>query len=199
MFIPKVYDKMEELMGVNVLSKLKTCGKSVMIYPLAKIVNPHLVEIGDHSRLVDFSFIHGGRGTKIGRYVDFQQFASIWSNGETLIGDFVSIGPGVVISSAYYRYKEGAFMTGVVPPEFAEINFGKVVIGDHAHIGANCTITFNVNIGEGAVVGANSVVTKDCDPWGIYVGSPLRKIGNRPKSVLNLVPKLDKWAAEHNY
>ena len=166
-----------------------------MIFPLAKVVSPHLVEIGDHSRLTDFTFIHGGKGTKIGRYVDIQPFATIWSCGEAEIGDFVAIGPGVVISSAYYRYKEGAFMTGVVPPEFANINFGKVIIEDHAHIGANTTITLNTRIGQGAVVGANSVVTKDCEPWGIYVGTPAKKVGERPKDVLNLVPKLDEWAA----
>ena len=38
-----------------------------------------------------------------------------------------------------------------------------------------------VKIGEGAVIGANSFVNKDLDPWGIYVGSPAKKIGERKK------------------
>ncbi len=35
--------------------------------------------------------------------------------------------------------------------------------------------------GEGCVIGAGSFVNKDCEPWGIYVGSPARKIATRPK------------------
>ena len=52
---------------------------------------------------------------------------------------------------------------------------------DDAYIGANCTIMPGVTIGEGAVVGANALVNKDLDPWGIYVGVPCKKIGEREK------------------
>jgi galactoside O-acetyltransferase len=39
----------------------------------------------------------------------------------------------------------------------------------------------NVRIGEGAIIGSNSLVLKDVEPWSINVGSPCRKIGERPK------------------
>jgi acetyltransferase-like isoleucine patch superfamily enzyme len=48
------------------------------------------------------------------------------------------------------------------------------------YIGAKSVI-MPVTIGEGAVIGAGSFVNKDLDPWGIYVGSPAKKIGERPK------------------
>ena len=38
-----------------------------------------------------------------------------------------------------------------------------------------------VTIGEGALVGSNAFVNKDLEPWGIYVGSPVKKIGEREK------------------
>ena len=38
-----------------------------------------------------------------------------------------------------------------------------------------------VTIGEGALVGANAFVNKDLEPWGIYVGAPCKKVGERKK------------------
>ena len=58
----------DENMGEVVKSKIK-CGEDVEIYPLAKIIKPNVVEIGEHSKVDDFTFIYGGSGIKIGRYV----------------------------------------------------------------------------------------------------------------------------------
>lgn len=49
-------------------------------------------------------------------------------------------------------------------------------IGRGAWLGANVTILPGVNIGDGAVVGAGSVVTKDVEPNAVVVGSPARKV-----------------------
>lgn len=57
---------------------------------------------------------------------------------------------------------------------------GKLEIGNDVYIGAKCVI-MPVKIGEGAVIGAGSFVNKDLEPWGIYVGSPAKKIGEREK------------------
>jgi len=57
---------------------------------------------------------------------------------------------------------------------------GKLVVGDDVYIGAR-SIIMPITIGEGAVIGAGSFVNKDVEPWGIYVGSPARKIGERPR------------------
>ncbi|MEZ4846838.1 MAG: acyltransferase [Bdellovibrionota bacterium] len=55
---------------------------------------------------------------------------------------------------------------------------GKLVVGNDVYIGARSTI-MPVTIGEGCVIGAGSFVNKDCEPWGIYVGSPAKKIGEK--------------------
>ena len=54
----------DENMGEKVRSRLKYCGEAVSIYPLAKIVKPEVVELGDHSAIDDFTFIYGGKGIK---------------------------------------------------------------------------------------------------------------------------------------
>ena len=63
-----------------------------------------------------------------------------------------------------------------------------VTIGDYAWIGLNCIILKGVAIGEGAIIGAGSVVTKDVPPHSLAVGSPAR-------IVRSLVPNEDRSAA----
>lgn len=169
-----------ELMGENVKSKLRTCGKDVKIYPLAKIAFPHVVDIGDHSKIRDFAFIFAGEGVKIGEYTDIQPHTVIWGGGETVIGSRVSTGPGTVFLSATYSHAPGLKMVDGLGEGQTAVLGGKLVVGDDVYIGARCTI-MPVNIGEGAVIGAGSLVTKDCEPWGIYVGNPARKVGERQR------------------
>ena len=169
-----------ELMGDNVRDKLKSCGKDVRLYPLAKIAFPHVVELGDNCKIRDFVFIFAGKGVKIGEYTDVQPHTIIWGGGETIIGDRVSTGPGTVFLSATYSHAPGLKMVDGMQEGETAVRGGKIEIGNDVYIGANCTI-MPVKIGDGAVIGAGSFVNKDLEPWSIYVGSPAKKIGEREK------------------
>ncbi len=166
-----------ELMGENVKSKLKSCGEGAVIYPMAKIEFPHVVELGAHSKVRDFAFIFAGEGLIVGEYTDIQPHTVIWGGGLTIIGNRVSTGPGTVFLSATYSHEKGMKMVDGMG-ENSKVKGGKLEIGDDVYIGANCTI-MPVKIGEGCVIGAGSFVGKDCEPWGIYVGSPAKRIGER--------------------
>ena len=54
-----------------------------------------------------------------------------------------------------------------------------MIICNDVWIGANVTITAGTKIGEGAIIGANSIVTKDIEPYTIQAGVPATKIGIR--------------------
>lgn len=61
---------------------------------------------------------------------------------------------------------------------------GEVIIGDNVWIGDKCTILQNVHIGDGVIVAANSVVTKDVPPYSVVGGNPakvLKKIERNNK------------------
>lgn len=91
------------------------------------------------------------------------------NKGRLVLGDRVSIGPGVIIvlnsgaNSSKIRSKL---------PEKKPV----VEIGSDAWIGAGAIILPSVRIGEGAVIGAGSVVTKDVEPHTVVVGNPARVI-----------------------
>ena len=108
----------------------------------------------------------------------FTWFVLIEGGATTVIGDRVFIGPGTKILTSTYAI-DGYYSAEFVPEECHKIEYGDVTIHNDAYIGAECVIMTGVTVGEGAVAGANTLVNKDLEPWGIYVGSPCRKIGTR--------------------
>lgn len=169
-----------ELMGENVRSKLKSCGKDVKLYPMAKIAFPQNVSLGNNVKVRDFAFIFAGEGLVVGDFTDIQPHTVVWGGGLTILGDRVSTGPGTVFLSATYSHAPGLRMVDGLPKGAAVAIGGKLVVGNDVYIGARSVI-MPVTIGEGAIIGAGSFVNKDCEPYGIYVGSPAKKIGERPK------------------
>jgi maltose O-acetyltransferase len=99
-----------------------------------------------------------------------------------ITGSDVSIGPEASILTLGHDPRS---------PDFADRG-GDVVIGDRVWIGYRAIVLPGVSIGEGAVVGAGAVVTKDVEPFSIVAGNPAKKIGDRPKQLeysLNYDPK----------
>ena len=174
----------DENMGEKVKRRLKRCGESVKIYPLAKIVKPEVIEIGDHSMIDDFTFINGGKGIKIGRYVHIASFVSIIGGGELILGDYTVLANGSRILTGTDTYHGGKRMSTALPLEQRNVVRGKIVIEKDAFLGNNVVVHPNVRIGEGAIIGSNSLALKDIEPWSINVGSPCKKMGIRPKVIL---------------
>ena len=67
-------------------------------------------------------------------------------------------------------------------------------IGNDVWLAAGCHVLRNVSIGNGAVIGANSVVTKDIPPFAIAVGSPAKVIGYRfSKEIIESLQEIQWW------
>ena len=168
-------------MGETVKSRLKKCGDDVKIYPLAKIIKPEVIEVGDYSMIDDFTFTYGGKGIKIGRYVHIASFVSIIGGGELILGDYTVLANGSRILTGTDTYYGGKRMSTALPLEQRNLVRGKIVMEKDAFIGTNVVVHPNVKIGEGAVIGSNSLVLKDVEPWSINVGSPCKKIWERSR------------------
>lgn len=101
------------------------------------------------------------------------------------IGKFCSIGEGVTIILAGHRPDWiTTYPFNHVFNEFKDIQDlpatkGGVVIGNDVWIGIRTTILSGVQIGDGAIIGANSVVTHDVDPYAIVAGNPAKLIRKR--------------------
>lgn len=90
----------------------------------------------------------------------------------------IYIGENVNLSSEVHLWTESHDMND---PYFRSMpnKRGAIHIGNHAWLGSNVTVLDNVSIGEGAVVCAGAVVTKDVEPFAVVAGVPAKKISER--------------------
>jgi acetyltransferase-like isoleucine patch superfamily enzyme len=139
-------------------------GQDVRIYAF---VNLYGCEIGDESRIGTFVEIQ--KGARIGARVKVSSHTFI-CEGVT-IEDEVFIGHGVMFIND--KYPRAAAEDGK-PQTEADWICIPTLIKRGASIGSNVTILCGVTIGEGAIVGAGSVVTHDVPPWTIVAGNPAR-------------------------
>jgi virginiamycin A acetyltransferase len=125
----------------------------------------------------------------VGKYTYGAPIVKDWHQGSTLkIGDFSSIAENVTILLGGNHPTEwiSSFPFGIVFDEFKEKHYnypklskGSVIIGNDVWIGLNTTILSGVTIGDGAIVAAGSIVTKNVEPYAIVGGNPAKVIKKR--------------------
>ena len=113
---------------------------------------------------------------RIGEDVSFNEFVLIdaCDGGEITIGHHCLIGPFVLLRSADHEFRDP-----VTRINLQGHRGGRVVLEEDCWIGGHTTITRDVTIGKGSVIGANSVVTRDIPPFSVAAGNPARVIGAR--------------------
>ncbi len=150
------------------------------------------VKLGENVKLAKFINLYGctiGDNTKIGTFVEVQKNATIGKNCKisshtficegVVIEDNVFIGHGVTfINDTYPRATnpDGGLQTE------ADWKVEPTHVKRGASIGSGATILSHVTIGENAIVGAGSVVTKDVPPNAVVAGNPakvLRFVSNQ--------------------
>ncbi len=147
------------------------------------------VKLGQDVKLSKFINLYGctiGDNTKIGAFVEVQKNAAIGKNckisSHTFICEGVTIEDDVFIGHNVTfindRYPRATAQDGTLQTE-ADWTVEPTLVKRGASIGSGSTILANVTIGENAVIGAGSVVTKDVPPETIVAGNPakvLRKV-----------------------
>lgn len=149
------------------------------------------VQLGENVKLAQFVNLYGcqiGSGTKIGAFVEVQKNAKIGRQCKisshtficegVTIEDEVFVGHGVVFINDIYPRATTA--EGQLQTE-ADWKVEKTLIKRGASIGSGATILANLTIGENAIVGAGSVVTRDVPAQAIVAGNPARvlRLNNR--------------------
>ena len=145
-------------------------GKDVKIYGF---VNLYGCEIGDGSKIGTFVEIQ--KGASVGKRVKVSSHTFI-CEGVT-VEDEAFIGHGVMFIND--RYPRSTNPDGSAQSEGDWVCI-PTLVKKRASVGSNATILCGVTIGEGAIVGAGSVVTHDVPPYTIVAGNParvLRKVG----------------------
>ena len=165
------------------LSQLKSIGIDVYISEHVDIRRPHLLSIGNHVAIDTGFYIT--TGAELGDHIHIGPYVSI-IGGETgflKMGHFTNISAGgKIICGSDSFLGEGLISAPGIPDDFRDqLKIAPIVFENFVNTGASITILPGVTLAEGSVIGACSLVTKDTEPWTIYVGVPARPIKVRRK------------------
>ena len=158
----------------NVIHPIPGYGNEIYVKPT--ITDPN-VTVGDFTYIAD---------------ADFESHVTHhypWIGDRLIIGRFCQIAAGVEFMMNGANHQMNAVSTfpfytlegwDMEPPEMKDLPIkGDTVIGNDVWIGQNALILPGVHVGDGAIIGANSVVGKDVSPYTVVAGNPARVIRNR--------------------
>jgi len=149
------------------------------------------VDLGANVTIRDFVNLHGcviGDDTRIGTFVEIQKGVSIGSRCK--IANHTFICEGVTIEDEVFVGHNVSFINDLYPRAAEKSGRPKgkddwtlscTLVRSRASIGTSATILGGVEIGEGAIVGAGSVVTRNVPPRTIVVGNPARVVRSIPE------------------
>jgi acetyltransferase-like isoleucine patch superfamily enzyme len=163
----------------------KFVGVDVKISDKACIYDPEKIIIDDYSRVDDLCILSGN--IDIGKYVHITPMCLI-AGGEpgVKLADFCTLAYGVKIFSQSDDYSGETMVSSLIDSKYKSEVFAQVVLNKHVVIGTNSVIFPGVNIAEGCSVGAMSLINQSTKPWGIYIGSPAKRIKERKQDLLKL-------------
>lgn len=181
----------------------KCVGKKVVFGHHHGLLAPHRISIGNNSVVDDYvmlscrgtddNFITIGNNVLLGRFTLVKTRAGniiigdhshigpnnhLGTAGELRIGKYCLIGSNCQIGGLQHGHED----TEIPMVKQPLISRGGVQIEDDVWLGTNVMIMDGVTVGQGAIIGAGSVVTKNIPPFAVAVGTPAKVIKTREKS-----------------
>lgn len=150
--------------------RFKSISYPFIKYDRAFIRNRENIEFG-HNITIGYNCFISPLSLKVGN--DVWLGVNGFICGKVVIGNGVIIGPNVSIPGASH------IIDSVKPPLNSDSTVKGTIIEDYVWIGSNCTILDDIKIGKGAVIAANSVVTKDVPDFSVVGGVPAKIIRYR--------------------
>ena len=151
-------------------------GAKTTIGPHVRIRRPYCVTAGAHTYFehgVFLKIVDENASVTLGERVFLGAGTQLDISESLVIGAHALIAPGVFITDHTHNSSRGALVRE------QGIRSGRVVIGNDVWIGTRAVILPGVTIGDGAIIGAGAVVTKDVPANAIAAGTPARVIGER--------------------
>lgn len=163
----------------------RSVGAGVKISRKASIYSPKTISIGDNVRIDDFCILSGN--ITLGSNIHISAYVALYGAKGIVMEDFSGISPKTVVYSAMDDFS-GDYLIGPIHPDYTtHVTGGPVVIRRFVQIGSNSVVFPNIEIGEGSVIGACSLVKNNVEPWSIYYGIPAIKHKERSMELKRFV------------
>lgn len=163
----------------------KSIGVGCKISRFARFYGVSKMSIGDNVRIDDFCILSGN--ITIGSNIHISAYVALYGSLGITLEDYTGISPRSTVYSAMDDFS-GDYLIGPIHDESkTNVTGGHVYIKKYAQIGCNSVLFPNIVIGEGAIVGASSMVKNSIDGWSVYAGVPAVCIKKRKNGLLNFV------------
>lgn len=168
-------------------------GINVDIYQPVSIIKPETIYLNNHIIISEFAYINGGLGTYIGNHVHIAAQSCISGGGFCIIDDFAGLSAGVKLITGSAQFNGEGLTSPTLPRKYQAVKKSFIIIEKHVVLATNVIVHPGITIKEGTIVASGSIVTKDTEPWSIYMGTPAKKIKERDsKQIIELENKVYK-------
>ena len=162
-------------------------GANVQISDRASFYGNARISLGDNVRIDDFCVLAAGAGgIELGRHVHIAVASTLIGAGKITLSDFAGLSSRVSIYSSSDDYSGATMTTPTVPSQYTGVTHADVFLGRHVIVGSGSVLLPGITLEDGVAIGALSLVTKDCNAFGIYTGNPARRISERKRDLLAL-------------
>lgn len=185
-YLPLTYsssciNKLRVFNSLLISSRFKSCGTNVTFNSISLLKGEQYIEIGKNVTFGKDLWLTawniGGRipTIRIGNSCSFGAYNHISASSNVTIGNGLLTGKWVTITDNSHGYTDYESLQQR-PTQRQIVSKGSVIIEKNVWIGDKATILPGVMIGDGVVVGANTVVSKDIPNYSVVVGNPARII-----------------------
>lgn len=163
----------------------KSVGKNVQVAKNCTIIGLENISLGSNIRIDGGVTLACASGyLKIGNHIHIGSNSFLLCSGGIELKDFSGLSQDVKIYSGSDDFSGKYLSNPTIPEEFLNVTKKKVIIGRHVILGSSTIVLPGVNIGEGSSVGALCLVSKSLNEWGVYFGTPCKRIKKRRKDLL---------------
>lgn len=178
----EIGDRVRFFRGFRMIDRPAVCriGSDVTFYPNCFIQGPaERFEVADHVDFFPHTYLSLGKGpssfVEIGHHTHFAPGCVLYGWGGLMIGPYCNIAAHCVLATIGHDPIIRGEKPMAIPPYCA----GPITLVEDIWLGANVTVTSNVTIARGCIIGANAVVNRNTEPFGLYCGVPARRIRDR--------------------
>lgn len=166
-------------------------GEEIFLSDKASFYNCRHIRLGSRVRIDDFCVLAAGEGgIEIGDYVHVGVSSSLIGRGRITMESFSGLSSRVSIYSSSDDYSGAGLTNPMVPEQYKSVLHADVHLGRHVIVGSGSVVLPGAILEEGVAVGALSLINKRCESFGVYLGNPARRIGERKRDLLRLEQQL---------
>ena len=159
-------------------------GDNVLISKKCSFYNISEMSIGNNVRIDDFCILSGE--ITIGDYVHISAYVALYGKAGITIGNYSNISPRSTVFSVTDDFGGDYMISPIAPQELCNTQCAEVILEQYVSICAHSVVMPGVQLKEGTVIGAQSLVKSNTESWSIYAGVPCRFLKTRSNKIIKL-------------